>query len=66
MDSDPDIIFIGEHPALFKELDDFPEANNDDLSDALSGLWRLVKLKKHSNKRTNKRAYKRKKYEGYR
>ncbi len=66
LDSDPDIIFVGEHPALFKELDDFPESKNDDLSDALAGLWRLVKLKKHSNKRSNKRGYKKKRYEGYR
>ncbi len=66
-DSDPDIIFVGEHPALFNELDDFPEAVNDDLSDGLAGLWRLVKLKKHSTKRTNrKKGYKKSRYGGYR
>ncbi len=65
MDSDPDIIFVGEHIELFRELDDFPEAINDDLSDALSGLWRLVRLKKNSKPRTNKKHIK-KRYKGYR
>ena len=52
---DPDIIFVGEHPALFRELDDFPEALNDDLSDTLSGLWRLARLKRNSSARTHHR-----------
>jgi len=48
-----DIIFVGEHRALFNELDDFPEADYDDLSDGLAGLWRISKLsKKQSKKRT--------------
>ncbi len=64
-DNDPDIIFVGEHPELFRELDDFPESKNDDLSDALSGLWRLCKLKKNSHKRTNKRYGYKKRFKGY-
>lgn len=51
--ADEDIIFVGEHPALFAELDDFPEADFDDLSDCLEGLYRLSKLKKKSNLRTH-------------
>ena len=48
-----DIIFVGEHVELFNELDDFPEAEYDDLSDNLAGLWRISKLsKKQSRKRT--------------
>ena len=43
---DEDIVFVGEHPALFNELDDFPEAEHDDLSDCLAGLYRLSKIKK--------------------
>jgi len=66
MDDDPDIIFVGEHTELFRELDDFPEAINDDLSDALAGLWRLVKLKKSSKPRTNKRYGYKKRFKGYR
>jgi hypothetical protein len=47
------IVFVGEHGELFAELDDFPEADYDDLSDALAGLWRLSKLaKKQTKKRT--------------
>jgi len=48
-----DIIFVGEHRELFNELDDFPEADYDDLSDGLAGLYRISKLsKKQSKKRT--------------
>ena len=48
-----DIVFVGEHTELFNELDDFPEADYDDLSDGLAGLWRISKLsKKQSKKRT--------------
>ncbi|MDD5360007.1 MAG: hypothetical protein PHI02_07040 [Sulfurovaceae bacterium] len=48
-----DIIFVGEHQELFNELDDFPEAEHDDLSDGLAGLYRISKLsKKQSKKRT--------------
>lgn len=48
-----DIVFVDEHTELFNELDDFPEADFDDLSDNLAGLWRISKLaKKQSKKRT--------------
>lgn len=48
-----DIIFVGEHRELFNELDDFPEADYDDLSDGLAGLYRISKLsRKQSKKRT--------------
>lgn len=53
--ADPDIIFVGEHPELFAELDDFPEALHDDLSDTLAGLWRLARLKRRSTPRTHRR-----------
>lgn len=50
--TDADIVFVGDHPELFRELDDFPEAPHDDLSDTLAGLWRLVRLKKRGSKRS--------------
>jgi len=64
--TDGDIVFVGEHPELFRELDDFPEATHDDLSDTLAGLWRLVKLRKHSKKRTYRKPIRPKRYGGYR
>jgi len=55
-----DIIFVGDHPELFAQMDDFPEADHDDLHDPLSAIYRLSKLrrlKKDSNggKRTKVR-----------
>ncbi len=62
---DGDIIFVGEHPELFAQMDDFPEADHDDLHDPLSAIYRLSRIKyKHSRKRTNIRRYK-KKHKGY-
>ena len=58
---DEDIIFVGDHPELFAQMDDFPEAENDDLHDPLQQIYamsRLRRLKKDSQsggKRTNTR-----------
>ena len=46
-----DIVFVGDHPALFNELDDFPESDFDDLSDCLAGVYRLSKIKKRSGQK---------------
>lgn len=43
---DEDIIFVGEHPELFAQMDDFPEADHDDLHDPLSAVYRMSKLKR--------------------
>ena len=51
--TDKDIVFVGEHPELFRELEDFPESQYDDLSDSLAGLWRLCRLKKNQKRRKN-------------
>ncbi|WOE69101.1 hypothetical protein RZR97_08265 [Hydrogenimonas thermophila] len=51
--TDKDIVFVGEHPELFRELEDFPQSQYDDLSDALAGLWRLCRLKKNQKRRKN-------------
>lgn len=59
---DEDMVFVGEHPELFKEMDDFPESEHDDLHDALYGVYDLSKLsryKRNTNKRTK---YKAKRY----
>ena len=59
---DEDIIFVGDHPELFAQMDDFPEAENDDLHDPLQQIYamsRLRRLKKDSQnggKRTNTRS----------
>ena len=59
---DEDIIFVGDHPELFAQIDDFPEAENDDLHDPLQQIYamsRLRRLKKDSQnggKRTNTRS----------
>ena len=55
-----DIVFVGDHRELFEQMDDFPEADHDDLHDAVHGVYalsRLRRLKKDSNgnKRTNVR-----------
>jgi len=56
-----DIVFVGRHTELFAQMDDFPEADHDDLHDPLSAIYQLSKLrrlKKDSNssgKRTNTR-----------
>lgn len=43
---DGDIIFVGDHHDLFNQMDDFPEADHDDLHDPLSAIYRLSKLKR--------------------
>lgn len=54
-----DIVFVGEHPELFAQMDDFPEAEHDDLHDPLQQVYemsRLRRIKKDANsggKRTN-------------
>lgn len=56
-----DIVFVGEHPELFAQMDDFPEADHDDLHDPLSAIYRLSKLRrlkkdaKGTGRRTNTR-----------
>ena len=54
-----DIVFVGDHPELFNQMDDFPEAEHDDLHDPLSAIYRLSRLKKiktgADGKRTNVR-----------
>lgn len=65
---DGDIIFVGEHFDLFNQMDDFPEADHDDLHDPLQVVYKLSKLQKlkkgAGGKRTNVRGsgtrYKRK------
>jgi len=56
---DGDIIFVGEHFDLFNQMDDFPEADHDDLHDPLQTLYKVSKLQKikkgADNKRTNVR-----------
>ena len=57
---DEDIIFVGDHPELFAQMDDFPEAENDDLHDPLQQIYamsRLRRIKKDAQggKRTNTR-----------
>jgi len=58
---DGDIIFVGDHPELFNQMDDFPESEFDDLHDALQQVYdmsRLRRIKKDANgggKRTNTR-----------
>ncbi|WP_419782354.1 hypothetical protein [Malaciobacter marinus] len=58
---DKDIVFVGEHPELFNQMDDFPESEHDDLHDPLSAVYRMSRLrrvKKDSQgggKRTNTR-----------
>jgi hypothetical protein len=63
--TDGDIVFVGEHPELFRELDDFPEATHDDLSDVLAGLWRLVRLRKKSRPRTKRPHFKARRLRAY-
>ena len=43
---DGDIIFVGEHPELFAQMDDFPEADHDDLHDPLSTLYKLSRQRR--------------------
>ncbi|NOQ31507.1 MAG: hypothetical protein GQ570_10320 [Helicobacteraceae bacterium] len=53
-----DIVFVGKHDELFAQMDDFPEADHDDLHDPLSAIYQLSKLKKlkgGSGARTNVR-----------
>ena len=55
-----DIVFVGEHPELFAQMDDFPEAEHDDLHDPLQQVYemsRLRRVKKDASggKRTNTR-----------
>ncbi len=56
---DKDIVFVGRHTELFNQMDDFPEADHDDLHDPLSAIYQLSKLKNlkkgNSNTRTNVR-----------
>jgi len=63
---DGDIIFVGEHPELWQQMDDFPEAEHDDLHDPLSAIYRLSRIKHKNKKRTNKRAGYKKRFKGYR
>jgi len=56
-----DIIFVGRHTELFAQMDDFPEADHDDLHDPLSAIYQLSKLRRlkksanSSGRRTNTR-----------
>jgi len=56
-----DIIFVGDHPELFQEMEDFPESEHDDLHDALYGVYDLSRIKRikkdsrNGGKRTNTR-----------
>ncbi len=51
-----DIIFVGEHPELFEEMEDFPESEHDDLHDALYGVYDLSRIQRiGGGKRTNTR-----------
>ena len=54
---DKDIVFVGRHTELFNQMDDFPEADHDDLHDPLSAIYQLAKLRnlKKPNTRTNVR-----------
>lgn len=58
---DGDIVFVGEHPELFNQMDDFPEAEHDDLHDPLSTIYKLSRQKRlkrdaqGSGKRSNTR-----------
>ncbi len=56
---DGDIIFVGDHFDLFNQMDDFPEADHDDLHDPLQTIYKLSKLQKlkrgGGGKRTNVR-----------
>ena len=56
---DGDIIFVGEHFDLFNQMDDFPEADHDDLHDPLQVVYKLSRQKqlKHGSdaQRTNVR-----------
>lgn len=58
---DGDIVFVGEHPELFNQMDDFPEAEHDDLHDPLSAVYRMTKLRRikkdsqNAGRRTNTR-----------
>lgn len=56
---DGDIIFVGDHFDLFNQMDDFPEADHDDLHDPLQVVYQLSKLQKikkgSAGKRTNVR-----------
>ncbi len=60
--TDEDIIFVGEHPELFQEMEDFPESLHDDLHDALYGVYDLSKIKRikkdsqNGGRRTNTRS----------
>lgn len=59
---DGDIVFVGEHPELFAQMDDFPESEHDDLHDPLSAVYRMSRLRKirkssqNGGQRTNTRA----------
>lgn len=43
---DGDIIFVGDHPELFAQMDDFPESEHDDLHDPLSAVYRMSRLRR--------------------
>ena len=43
---DEDIIFVGDHPELFAQMDDFPEAQNDDLHDPLQQIYAMSRLRR--------------------
>ncbi|MCG3658611.1 hypothetical protein [Aliarcobacter butzleri] len=59
--TDEDIIFVGDHPELFQEMEDFPESEHDDLHDALYGVYDLSRIKRikkdsqNGGQRTNTR-----------
>ena len=58
---DGDIVFVGEHHALFNQMDDFPEAEHDDLHDPLQQVYHLSRLRRikrdaqNGGKRSNTR-----------
>jgi len=61
-----DIIFVGDHQELWKQMDDFPESDFDDLHDSLASIYRLSKIKgKYKRERTTRFIRKTKKYKGY-
>lgn len=46
---DGDIVFVGDHFDLFNQMDDFPEADHDDLHDPLEVVYKLSRQKQLKN-----------------
>ncbi|PLY08394.1 MAG: hypothetical protein C0625_02060 [Arcobacter sp.] len=58
---DKDIVFVGDHPELFNQMNDFPESEHDDLHDPVSAIYKLSKLRRlkkdsqNGSRRSNQR-----------